>query len=87
MLQTANDYLADTKAYASDSNAEYRPKVELALIQSAIQAKGEEMATDFLDELEARGVVDASDYENKQDVVKEIVENYQNKFLRWLQTQ
>ena len=56
----------------------------MRVIQGRVDNKAEEMATDFLDELEARGVKDANDYGNKQEIVKETVESIKTNSLNGL---
>ncbi len=88
ILSIAKEHLSGSKAYITGENeADYRPKDELRLIQSRVESKAEEMATDFLDEIEARGIMSASDYVSKQQTVKDTVESYQNKFIKWLRSQ
>ena len=88
MLATARENLSGTKTYTTDpQTAEYRSDEELTKIQSAIEKKAEEMANDFLDELDAKGIVSAMDYYDKQSIIEETVKSYQNKFVRWLQAQ
>ena len=88
MINIANENLSASKTYvAKGKESEYRSRGELRTIQSGVENKMEEMATDFVDELEARGVVTSNDYESKQQIVIEVVESYQDKFNRWLKAQ
>lgn len=84
----AREHLNKSKSYTMDSDGgNYRSSTELSVIQNAVEMKAEEMATDLVDELEAKGIVSPKDYEGKQEVIGKTVEDYQGKFMRWLQSQ
>jgi len=87
-LANAREYLADSESYKMrPDKSEYRSSDELAMIESAIEQKAEEMSTDFADELEAKGVVTPEDYFGKQQIVKASLDSYRDKFMKWLQEQ
>ena len=59
----------------------------MATIEARVVAKAEQMSSDFLDELDVRGISSPEDYEEKWRVLEETLMNYRDKLLKWLRDQ
>lgn len=88
ILKEAKDYIENFEAFRFDSEkGDYRTKEEVERIEGAIRARAEEMAADFLEELEAKGVVTSRDYKEKWTILEETLRDYREKILEWLRRQ
>jgi hypothetical protein len=45
------------------------------------------MSIDFVDELNAKGIVTPEDFEQKSDIVESVLVAYREKLVKWLQEQ
>jgi len=88
ILDEAMDYLANSSDYRVDAEkGEYRTADELDSLRDNVRRKAEEMSKDFVDELNAKGVVAPNDLNEKVDTLKHTLELYREKFFKWLKEQ
>jgi len=84
----AKDYLANQEAFRLDSDTgDYRTRKELTTIETGVMKKAEQMSSDFLDELHAKGISSPKDYEEKWRILEKTLMSYRDKLFKWLRDQ
>lgn len=87
-MEEATNYLSNAEAYRRNiAENDFRPPEELDSINSIVDSKAEEMSVDFIDELNAKGVKNPGDFEEKSQIVEEVLLSYRKKLFEWLQKQ
>ena len=87
-MEEAKRYLSDSEAYRRDPKKnDYRTVEELRSIDSNVSSKADEMSIDFVDELNAKGIVTPEDFEQKSDIVEGVLVAYRERLVKWLQEQ
>jgi len=80
--------LSDSEAYRRDPKKnDDRTVEELRSIDSNVSSKADEMSIDFVDELNAKGIVTPEDFEQKSDIVEGVLVAYRERLVKWLQEQ
>jgi len=80
--------LSKAEAYRKNiAENDFRPPEQLDSINSIVDSKAEEMSVDFIDELSAKGVNNPDDFEEKSQIVEEVLLSYRKKLFEWLQKQ
>ena len=80
--------MSDSEAYRRDPKKnDYRTAEELRSIDSNVSSKADEMSIDFVDELNAKGIVTPEDFEQKSDIVEGVLVAYRERLVKWLQEQ
>jgi hypothetical protein len=84
----AERYLSGSEAYKRDpTKNDYRTPDELRSINSSVSKKADEMSVDFVDELNAKGIVTPDDFDQKSGIVESVLVTYRERLIKWLQEQ